>query len=95
MELFHRSVNFKESNSISFESLRRLHLFLLGAPMFTKSNFPDDLDTTSLAAVVLGLEEREAHQLLDRMLEYVNEDDLISVIRSLPYYMEDVMKLMK
>ncbi|QKX57680.1 uncharacterized protein TRUGW13939_04798 [Talaromyces rugulosus] len=51
--------------------------FFIGTPIFTKSNFPDDLDTTSMATTVLGIEEKEAHQLLDRMLQYVNQDGLI------------------
>jgi hypothetical protein len=62
-------------------------ILVSGTPVFTKSNFPDDLDTTSLASTILGLEETKAHQLLDRMLEYVNQDGLIMVIRVLPYQM--------
>ncbi|KAK6526545.1 hypothetical protein TWF694_005127 [Orbilia ellipsospora] len=40
-------------------------------------NFPDDFDTSFLAALVVGLPEKTAHQLMDKALKNMNSDGLI------------------
>ncbi|KAJ5507004.1 HAD-like protein [Penicillium freii] len=51
--------------------------YFIGTPVLTQTEFPDDLDTTSLALMVLNRPDHIAHQVLDRMLEYINEDGLV------------------
>ncbi|KAK2589419.1 hypothetical protein QQS21_012905 [Conoideocrella luteorostrata] len=51
--------------------------FFIGTPVITPTEFPDDLDTTSLALTVLNKPDHVAHRILDHMLKYVNEDGII------------------
>ncbi|KAJ5928243.1 HAD-like protein [Penicillium verhagenii] len=51
--------------------------YFIGTPVLTQTVFPDDLDTTSLALMVLIQPDHIVHGVLDRMLEYVNEDGII------------------
>ncbi|KAF3901748.1 hypothetical protein AA313_de0202117 [Arthrobotrys entomopaga] len=48
-------------------------------PSFTTKLFPNDFDTSSLAALVLGLEVETAHQLMDKALGNMNRDGIIQV----------------
>lgn len=48
-------------------------------PTFTKTNTPNDLDTTCLALQLVPHEDTIVQSLLDEMLEYLNPDGIIQV----------------
>ena len=47
--------------------------------LIPNGRFPDDLDTTALALLVLPLEDSLTSSVLDDMLSYVNEDGSVQV----------------
>ncbi|KAJ6028578.1 HAD-like protein [Penicillium herquei] len=53
--------------------------FFSGKPKYTSQVYPDDMDTTALALVILDYEPELAHSILDEMLNYVNEDGIVQV----------------
>lgn len=53
--------------------------YFIGTPVLTQTDFPDDLDTTTLALMLLNKPDHIVHQALDRMLEYINEDGIVLV----------------
>lgn len=57
----------------------RLWNFFSGKPKYTSKVYPDDMDTTALALVVLDYEPELAHSILDEMLNYVDEYGLVQV----------------
>ncbi|KAJ5721610.1 HAD-like protein [Penicillium malachiteum] len=70
------------TNDETLVELRRppcLWNFFSGKPKYTSQVYPDDMDTTALALVVLDYEPELAHSILDEMLNYVNEDGLVQV----------------
>lgn len=48
-------------------------------PVLTDSNFPDDLDTTTLAFLGLEMAKEVTKSVMDDMLKYVNNDGLLLV----------------
>lgn len=48
-------------------------------PVLTTKDFPDDLDTTSLALLNVGLDRKIVSSIMDEMLECVNEDGIAQV----------------
>lgn len=57
----------------------RLWNFFSGKPKYTSQVYPDDMDTTALALVVLSYDAKLAHSILDEILSYVDEDGLVQV----------------
>lgn len=55
----------------------------LGRPVLTQSDFPDDMDTTSMAITILKDRAHEAHSVMDKMLQYLTPDGIIQVIDAL------------
>ncbi|EPS35187.1 hypothetical protein H072_11537 [Dactylellina haptotyla CBS 200.50] len=53
--------------------------FFLAEPMFTTSQYPDDFDTTTLALLVLGCPESQAHEVMNRAVRNVNPDGIIQL----------------
>lgn len=45
--------------------------------VLTKTDFPDDLDTTSLGLTIMGASEDVKHSILDQMLQYRNPDGIV------------------
>jgi len=45
----------------------------------TTDSYPDDLDTTSIALMTLDYPPEVIHSIMDEMLQYTNEDDIIMV----------------
>lgn len=48
-------------------------------PVLTDSNFPDDLDTTTLAFLGLEMAKEVTKSVMDDMLKYINSDGLLLV----------------
>jgi len=60
--------------------------FFHSGPTLTSSDFPDDLDTTSLALWnVASIGDETKHAVMDQMLEYMDEDGLFNVSAYLFY----------
>lgn len=55
----------------------RLWNFFSGKPKYTSHQYPDDLDTTSLALIAMDYEPTRAHLILDEMLGNVDDDGLV------------------
>ena len=51
----------------------------IGTPVITSTAFPDDLDTTTLALILLDKPDHIVHRVLDLMLNYINEDGIVLV----------------
>lgn len=66
-------------NLVDINRPPRLWNFFSGKPKYTSHVYPDDMDTTALALVVLDYEAELAHSILDEMLNYVNEEGLVQV----------------
>lgn len=63
--------------------LRFSDALLLGRKgVLTKTDFPDDLDTTSLGLTIMGASEDVKHSILDQMLQYRNPDGIVQVSTS-------------
>lgn len=56
-----------------------------GKPLLTTEVFPYDLDTTSVALMVMKPDEAVVQSVMDEMLQYVNTDGIIQVIIGLSY----------
>ncbi|KAF8502428.1 HAD-like protein [Hysterangium stoloniferum] len=48
-----------------------------GKGVLTTDKFPDDLDTTSLGLTITHYDDKTAHAILDKMLEFVNSDGIL------------------
>lgn len=48
-------------------------------PIYTTSDFPDDLDTTSLALSNVDCDPETTASVMDEMLEYLSEDGIVQV----------------
>ncbi|KAK6821639.1 hypothetical protein RU639_007744 [Aspergillus parasiticus] len=51
--------------------------YFIGTPVLTQTEFPHDLDTTSLATTVLDRPKDIANGIMDEMLKYRSDDDLM------------------
>jgi hypothetical protein len=52
-------------------------LTCLGTPVLTQSDFPDDIDTTSLGTTILDSPACKANHIMDLMLRYLSPDGII------------------
>ncbi|KAJ7102373.1 HAD-like domain-containing protein [Mycena belliarum] len=51
--------------------------FFQGPPVMTTASFPEDLDTTSLALTIMPPDACAVNSMMDEMLRYLTEDDII------------------
>ncbi len=65
----------------------------LGPPVLTQTQFPDDMDTTSLGITVLNRPSHVANLVMDQMLQYRTPDGLMQVRNGLWRSREDHSKL--
>ncbi|CAG8251042.1 unnamed protein product [Penicillium salamii] len=69
----------KNENLVDINRPPRLWNFFSGKPKYTSQVYPDDMDTTALALVVLDYEAEVAHSILDEMLNHVNDEGLVQI----------------
>ncbi|OOQ89910.1 HAD-like protein [Penicillium brasilianum] len=69
----------KDESLVDLRRPPRLWNFFSGKPKYTSQVYPDDMDTTALALVVLNYEASLAHSILDDVLNYVDEEGLVQV----------------
>lgn len=54
-------------------------MFAYTAPVLTTDTYPDDLDTSTLALLILDTPEKVKHKTMDDMLQNMNPDGLVYV----------------
>ncbi|KAJ7280756.1 hypothetical protein C8J57DRAFT_1500960 [Mycena rebaudengoi] len=59
-----------DSSLVHLETHPRAWKFFQGESMFTSKAFPADLDTTSLALIILKPEAETIHYVMDEMLDF-------------------------
>lgn len=57
----------------------RWNVFAYSAPVLTTDTYPDDLDTSTLALLILDISEEVKHKTMDDMLQNTNPDGLVYV----------------
>ena len=61
-----------------------LTIYIIGKPIFTTDEFPQDLDTTSIGLMVTRPDDHVVHSVLDEMLQYMTKDGITMVIACHP-----------
>ncbi|OQE24450.1 hypothetical protein PENSTE_c007G06363 [Penicillium steckii] len=69
----------QNKNLVEINRPPRLWNFFSGKPKYTSQLYPDDMDTTALALVILDYEAVIAHSILDELLNYINEEGLVQI----------------
>ncbi|PKY05793.1 HAD-like protein [Aspergillus campestris IBT 28561] len=68
-----------DSNLVELKRPQRFWNFFSGTPKYTTTQYPDDVDTTSLALASMPYSPEVVHSILDEMLDYVDEDGLVQL----------------
>jgi len=68
---------------VYLNALANLTTQIGGKGILTATQFPDDLDTTSLGLTITHYEAETANAILDKMLEFVNSDGILVVRNNL------------
>jgi len=56
---------------------------ILGTPVLTQANFPNDVDTSSLGITIFGQPKDVANLVMDKMLQNLSPDGVIQVRKSI------------
>lgn len=71
-------VNFFKGRTI-LDIILPICSIITGKPMLTTSEFPFDLDTTSLALTILEPKCEVVNSVMEEMLQYCNDDGIVLV----------------
>jgi hypothetical protein len=71
---------------VTLDDHERAWNFWQGNPMLTTEDFPFDLDTTSIALMVIRPPKAIVHSVMDEMLQYLDADGIIQVPILRPSY---------
>ncbi|KAI9735009.1 MAG: hypothetical protein M1834_002092 [Cirrosporium novae-zelandiae] len=64
---------------ISLEYHEKSWNYFIGSPFGTTKTYPDDVDTTSLALMLLSVDDKVAHSVLDDMLRHLSADGIVMI----------------
>ncbi|GKZ36938.1 hypothetical protein AbraIFM66950_008203 [Aspergillus brasiliensis] len=71
-----------DKSLIKIEPHRETWNFFIGSPVLTQRDFPNDMDTTSMALTVLKQDPKIAHRVMDSILLYRTPDGLVQTFFS-------------